>query len=183
MLKINPLLGRFRVKNQLQAMWARLYRVAYAWCHDADLASDLAQETVVKAFKNYSKLLDARVFDAWVFKILVNCWRDHLRKLKVTEPLDEDTLIQYTHPEHEHSQWEIINRVRNAIAQLSGDHRQIVTLVDLEGFTYSEVAEILDIPVGTVMSRLCRARHQLKQLLSDLESTRPEDKPKLWRIK
>ena len=61
----------------------------------------------------------------------------------------------------------IFQQVRNAIAKLNDEHRKVVTLIDLEEFSYAEVAEILDIPVGTVMSRLNRARMKLKESLQD----------------
>ncbi|HQT25493.1 MAG TPA: sigma factor-like helix-turn-helix DNA-binding protein, partial [Burkholderiales bacterium] len=67
-----------------------------------------------------------------------------------------------------HAQSQLVSRVRNAVAKLPLGQRQVLTLVDLEEFSYAEVSAILDIPVGTVMSRLCRARSTLKILLNEL---------------
>ncbi len=70
-------------------------------------------------------------------------------------------------PEDEHAQSQIVSRVREAIANLPIGQRQVLMLVDLEEFSYTEVATVLAIPIGTVMSRLCRARQALKTLLQE----------------
>ncbi len=143
----------------------RLYRLAMSWCHDAMLADDLVQETLNKAIKKRDQLKELEKLDAWLFKILHNTWMEHLRKQKPTidlddvDPLDEDT------PENLLSDEQIIIKVQQAVSQLPMAQRQVVTLVDLEGFSYLEVSEILEIPMGTVMSRLNRARVILKRRL------------------
>jgi RNA polymerase sigma-70 factor, ECF subfamily len=75
-------------------------------------------------------------------------------------------------PETQTERTRVVQDVRRAMTQLSDDHRQVVALVDLEGFAYAEVSEVLDVPIGTVMSRLSRARAQLRKLL--LEQAAPE---------
>jgi RNA polymerase sigma-70 factor (ECF subfamily) len=154
--------------QKLEDSRERLYRVAYAWCHDSVLADDLAQETLAKALSKAGQLRDMQLLHSWLFSILANCWRDHFRRLKNTDELDEleeAKLVSDNNPEDEHARNQIINRVRAAIADLPMGQRQALTLVDLEEFSYNEVAEILEIPVGTVMSRLCRARKGLKEIL------------------
>jgi RNA polymerase sigma-70 factor (ECF subfamily) len=138
------------------------------------LAADLVQETMEKALKRYSQLRDEKSLDAWLFAILANCWRDHCRRTKNMVDINEVTLTDHHDPEQGYEESRIINRVHRAIAQLKQEHRQVVTLVDLEGMAYNQVAEILAIPIGTVMSRLCRARRQLKDQLKDLKV---EDSP------
>lgn len=144
---------------------ARLYRVAYAWCHSAALADDLVQETLTKALQKSSQLRDPKARDAWLFTILTNCYRDHFRRQREMDDIDDVEISHDTTPESETNSTEIVGMVRKAIGQLSEGQRQVVTLVDLEGFSYGEVAQILDVPIGTVMSRLCRARTAMKAFL------------------
>jgi RNA polymerase sigma-70 factor (ECF subfamily) len=158
-------------QEQLEKMRPKLYRVAYSWSHNPALADDLVQETLVKALKNSRQLRDPALLNGWVFSILGNCWRDHFRQHREMEDIDEledYRCATHTTPEDDHSQSQVVSRVRDAVAQLPMGQRQVLTLVDLEGFPYVEVATILAIPIGTVMSRLCRARQALKTLLMEL---------------
>jgi len=147
----------------------RLYRTAYSWCHDAALADDLTQETLEKALKKHEQLRDPAALETWLFTILTNCWRDHFRRSKDMVDIDDVPLEHPSTPELEHQQHQIVREVRSAIGQLPVGQRQVLTLVDLEECSYLDVAQILDIPVGTVMSRLCRARRALKELLLDTD--------------
>ncbi|MEO6147446.1 MAG: sigma-70 family RNA polymerase sigma factor, partial [Sulfuriferula sp.] len=104
-------------------------------------------------------------------KILHNCWRDCFRCKKNNQDIDELEDYHYAHedtPEYLHSRSQVVDRVRAAVALLPIGQRQVLTLIDLEEFSYNEVAEILEIPVGTVMSRLCRGRQSLKVKLTEL---------------
>ena len=120
--------------------------------------------------------------EAWLYSILANCYRDHFRRHRASEEIDNNTLIYESTPEKESSEQEIVLKVRAAIAKLSEGQRQVVTLVDIQGLSYMEVAQILNVPIGTVMSRLCRARYALKDLLADL-SPNLADEVKIRRIK
>lgn len=162
---------------------ARLYRVAYAWCHSAALADDLVQETLTKALQKSSQLRDPKARDAWLFTILTNCYRDHFRRQRDMDDIDDVEISHDTTPETETSSSEIVGMVRKAVAQLSEGQRQVVTLVDLEGFSYGEVALILDVPIGTVMSRLCRARNAMKAFLLPEIQQHPEMVREIRRIK
>lgn len=153
------------LRQSLEQSRARLYRMAYAWCHNAALADDLAQEALTKALRKSNQLRDPKARDAWLFSILTNCYRDHFRRHRDMDDIDDVELSDETTPESRSSQQEVVVQVRAAIARLPQGQRQVVTLVDLEGFSYIEVAEILGVPIGTVMSRLCRARNALRALL------------------
>jgi len=156
-------------RKKLEQDRLRLYRIAFSWCHNAALADDLVQDTLTKAMQKSTQLRDPKAGNAWLFTILSNCYKDYFRRLRETEDVDNIDLLSEITPEYNMSQQETVNTVRGAIAQLSANQRQVVTLVDIEGFSYTEVATILDIPVGTVMSRLCRARKTLREsLLSTL---------------
>lgn len=152
-------------RKTLEQNRARLYRVAYSWSHNPALADDLVQETLTKALTKAGQLRDPRARDAWLFSIMANCYRDHFRRQREMDDIDDVELLHEATPESESSRHETIGRVRAAIARLPEGQRQVITLVDLEGFSYSEVAHILAVPVGTVMSRLCRARSALRALL------------------
>lgn len=156
----------FPARRRLEALRPRLHRLAYAWCHDAVLADDLVQDTLTKALIRGDQLRDEQAMESWLFSILNNCWRDHLRArrefLDVAE-LDEAILSESPGPEQNYASSQTTQRVRHAIAGLPLGQRQAITLVDIEECTYAEVARILDVPVGTVMSRLSRARLALKQ--------------------
>lgn len=172
--------------EQLEQIRPKLYRVAFSWCHNAALAEDLVQETLSKALKNSGQLRDPELLNNWLFRILANCWHDHFRKYRETEHIDALEDLRCVHestPEDEHAQAQIVDRVRGAISKLQLGQREVLTLVDLEEFSYAEVAEILGVPAGTVMSRLCRARRALKEHLQELAPQQPVHAPRLRRIK
>lgn len=155
------------LEHRLAASRTRLYRIAYAWCHDAPLAEDLVQETLAKALRHRKQLRDGRALDKWLFQILANTWRDHCRRKRDTVDIAHAGLATQDGPAVHHQTHEIVDQVRAAVGRLDPNQRQVVTLVDLQGFAYQEVAEVLDIPIGTVMSRLCRARKELRELLRE----------------
>ncbi len=152
-------------QNELKNKREQLYRVAYSWCNDELLADDLTNETLYKAFQKLNKLRDKSSINSWLFKILANCWYDHLRKIKPSESIDDIVFVDHETPDQLLQQQEIILHVRKAVGLLPMGQRQVITLIDLEGFSYEEVAAILSIPIGTVMSRLSRARLSLKESL------------------
>lgn len=158
-----------RRKNKLdlnlQKTRQSLLRVAFAWCNNETLAEDLVHEALTKALKNQHQINDPTKSEAWIFKILNNCWLEYLRKSRPSENIDDMFIVDPRNTEQQTEQLQIVDKVRHAVAQLPNAQRQVVTLVDLKGFSYNEVASILDIPAGTVMSRLNRARATLKQKL------------------
>jgi len=170
-------------KARLEQHRLRLYRIAYAWTHNAALADDLVQETLAKALQKSGQLRDPNAGEAWLYSILANCYRDHFRRSRVTEEIDENTITHESTPEKESSEQQVVLKVREAIARLSEGQRQVVTLVDIQGLSYMEVAQILNVPIGTVMSRLCRARHALKDLLGDFAPRTAAEESKIRRIK
>jgi len=171
------------LRRQLELSRNRLYRTAYSWCHDTHLADDLVQQTLLKALQNTHQLRELSGLDAWQFRILSNCWYDHCRRRRDVQDIDETPYWHDQTPEAEHGRDEKVKRVRDAIGALPMPQRQVITLVDLAGLSYSEVAEVLEIPVGTVMSRVCRARRTLKEYLIDLKPTQDEVRSQIRRIK
>ena len=147
----------------------RLYRMAYAWTHDPYLADDLVQQAICKALSNQKQLKDMAAAQSWLFRILANCLTDYHRVKR--EFLSDDSLLEVEHktPEWIAQEQQLVNKVRNGIQELPLTQRQVVTLIDLEGFAYATVSEILEIPVGTVMSRLCRGRKALRSILIEIK--------------
>ena len=169
-------------------MRPRLYRLAYAWCHDASLADDLAQDALTKALVRVDQLRDEASLESWLFSILNNAWRDHLRARREFvdfDDVDEMVLAHDDGPEKLYTKRQATMRVRSAIGDLPMAQRQVITLVDIEECSYAQVAQVLGVPVGTVMSRLSRARLAIKKELSReyMQDERAEERPHLRRVK
>ncbi|MBI5898418.1 MAG: RNA polymerase sigma factor [Rhodocyclales bacterium] len=163
-------------RQSLEAARPGLYRVAYAWCRDAALADDLTQEATAKALERGDQLRDPTRMKSWLFAILSRCWHDHLRSRHPQQDIDElaeEHLAGDSSPADDFERRQTVARVRTAVARLPVGQRQVLTLVDLEEFSYAEVGEILGIPIGTVMSRLCRGRRALRDELLRAEATTP----------
>jgi RNA polymerase sigma-70 factor (ECF subfamily) len=154
-------------RHEVAAMWKRLYRVAYSWCHDPHLAADLVQDTLAKALKNRHQLRERAAIQGWLFAILANTWRDHCRGIRHTVDIDAIELAHDSDLETDSERNNMLRKLRAAIARLGRDQREVLTLVVLEGMAYDEVARVLDIPIGTVTSRLCRAREILRKNLRE----------------
>lgn len=158
-------------RRRIEQSREMLYRLAYAWCHDAPLADDLAQEALLRALSREAQLRDPDRLKSWLCAILANCLKDHHRRRREYQDMDAIEELEAdmrSMPEDSAAVAELALRVRKEIARLPLGQRQVVTLVDLEGFSYAEVGEVLDVPIGTVMSRLCRARQALRAPLMGL---------------
>ncbi len=168
MNKFCKLLAIRELKQEFAKRRTKLYRVAYSWCHSPTLADDLVQETMLKAFKNVESLKNQATLDTWLYRILSNNWHDYLRvQGRNTELFDMSDDDSMEHSEL-YQQSQIVARVRSTVAQLPMPLREVVSLADFAGFSYVDIADILEIPIGTVMSRLYRARQILKEQLLDL---------------
>lgn len=170
---VTALSARRRMQRRCAEARPRLLRLAWSWCHDRDLAEDLVQETCARALERAGQLRDPERLLPWMTRILANVHRDWLRARREV-PLEElepvDALVERNGAERE----EAVARVHRAMAALTDEHRKVVTLVDLMGFSYAEVADALEVPVGTVMSRLGRARDRLRTALDPgAEAPRP----------
>lgn len=160
-----------RLDRQLSEQRPRLHRMAVAWCGDPILADDLVQDTLTKALEKQEQLKDEERLGAWLYRILHNCWMEYLRTQKPTLDIDEVELTCTDCPEKQFADDQLAEQVRAAVEALPIGQRQVMTLVDLEGCSYEQVALILDIPQGTVMSRLSRARETMKKRLQGVRQT------------
>ncbi len=162
------------LQDQIVESRNKLYRIALAWCGDEMLADDLVQETITAGMKNYKQLRDENSMFGWICSIMRNNWYRHLRKQKNHDDIDDQLPSSENGPLGHCQEIDIIKQVRQAVAGLTLDQRQVISLVDLGALSYCEVAQSLDIPVGTVMSRLHRAR---KSLLKKLEADQNRKTP------
>lgn len=160
-----------------------LYYVAYSWCHDEALASDLVQETLTRGWKNRNQLKESDAEKTWLFTILKNCWKDHWRKHQSMNDIDDVEMVEENGPFYEHHREQTLSRIRSAMSKLNKGQREVLSLVAIDGASYDEVAKILNIPKGTVMSRLCRARSNLKKKFQDIEMDSFEKKVSIRRVK
>jgi len=154
-----------------------MYNFAYRLTYDEDDAKDLVQETYLKAFRFIDSFQRGTNAKAWLFRILKNSFiNDFRKKSKQPAKVDYQEVETYYNSEGvdesittdlrvEAVQDMIGDEVSNALNSLAVDFRTVIILCDLEGFTYEEMAKILDIPIGTVRSRLHRARNLLKDKL------------------
>lgn len=181
MVGISRFAAQHHLRRQAKDLRPTLYRLAWSWCHDAQLADDLAQDTLVRGLERIEQLREPEQLKVWLCQILCNLHRDYLRARRECVPCEEAGLIAEEDPEREVGRQQLVASVREAMRSLTDDHRKVLTLVDLTECSYAEVAEILQIPVGTVMSRLYRARDRLKTLLEEQRAA--PVRPALRRVK
>lgn len=175
-LNVNKRQNQFN--DSLQTHYAKLYRLSFAWTRQAYLAEDLVQETMLKSIENQHQLQSLQEMGPWLCKIMHNAYMDKLRYQKKWSfaEMDEIDLHQSAKCCEETFMAEQAEMsIHAAIGCLSPQQRQVVTLVDMQGYSYQETAAILDVPVGTIMSRLSRAREKLKSLLQQ-EAMQPRAK-------
>jgi RNA polymerase sigma-70 factor (ECF subfamily) len=149
---------------ELVALLPRLRRFAVALCSSPTLADDLVQSACIRALANADGWTAGTRFDAWMFRILRNLWIDELRRNRTTGPMEDvDARSDLVGDSGEARAMDklVLEDVRRAIEALPPEQREVLILVCVEDLSYREVAEILDVPVGTVMSRLARARKKL----------------------
>lgn len=157
--------------HQIETLRPQLYRVAVSWCNDEMLADDIVQDALAKAVQNIAQLKDPEALKSWLFTILNNQWREYLRRNRPCLDIDELVFVADSDPEADQQRQQTCDLVRSAIAELPLSQRQTITLVDLEDMSYQEVAKALNVPIGTVMSRLNRARKALLQKIEHQEKT------------
>lgn len=156
-----------------------LYNFARWLSGDADEARDLVQETFVKALKGFGSFQEGTNFRAWMFRILRNTFLTSRTGLEYrkTEQEDEKGLDEVSgtkdSPELDLIRRADVEMVRKAIAQLSLPFREVLLLADIEEMKYQEVADALSIPIGTVMSRLARARKQVREYILQNAGVKP----------
>lgn len=175
----NAVKGDMRAFEELITCHEKIvYNIAYRMLPNQEDVKDISQEVFLKVYKNLYKFDFKSAFSTWIYRITVNTCIDEIRKRKgketysMDEELEsEDSLIkkQFSDngqtPEDVFISAEESQQLTEAISLLSEEYKTIITLRDLEGFSYSEITEITGVSMGTVKSRLARARLRLKNIL------------------
>lgn len=170
--------NRVRFEEEALALAEQVYRVARRLSSSREEAEDLVQETYSRAFRNWRSFEPGTNLRAWLFRILTNLNIDRGRREQrapTTEPIEEGDYALYNRLEAESGDSDeerVVERlsqdsVVDALAAVPRDFRDVIVLVDIGDFSYKDAAQILDIPVGTVMSRLHRGRRILKHELAE----------------
>lgn len=158
-----------------------LYSAALRMTRNSSDAEDLVQETFLRAYRSYGSFEEGTNLRAWLYRILtntfINSYRSKKRRPEQTDIEDVEDLYLYRRagaisggPLGQSAEEELLthvtdSQVKDAIESLPDTFRMVVLLADVEGFSYKEIAEIIDIPIGTVMSRLHRGRRALQKAL------------------
>jgi RNA polymerase sigma-70 factor, ECF subfamily len=171
---------RVRFEEEALQLSDQVYQVARRLTGSREEAEDLVQETYARAFRAWRSFEPGTNLRAWLFRILTNLNIDRGRRIQRSpdmQPLEENDYFLYNKLEESAGEANVDERrvverlsqndTVSALAELPHDFRDVVLLVDLADFTYSDAAQILDIPIGTVMSRLHRGRRMLKRNLAE----------------
>ena len=171
---------RARFEEEALELADQVYRVARRLVGSREEAEDLVQETYARAFRSWRSYTHGTNMRAWLLRILTNLNVDRGRRIQRTpqsQPLEEGDYylankLASTAGEEALDQEQVVERMSQdsivkALADIQPQFRDVVVLVDIGDFTYADAAQILDIPMGTVMSRLHRGRRALKQKLAE----------------
>jgi len=150
-------------KTDLIALLPRLQRYAGNLCRSSGDADDLVQMTCVRVLEKHEQFSPGTNFDRWAFTIMSSVQNNHLRAQKKHQHQDISEAMLYTQDDNESNTYHA--QVMTLVKNLAITQRQAISLVYIEGFSYRETAEILDVPIGTIMSRIARGRAKLSQQL------------------
>ncbi len=172
--------GRVRFEEEALGLADQVYRVARRLVGTREEAEELVQDTYIRAFRSWSSYTPGTNMRAWLLRILTNLNLDRGRKIQRTpdlQPLEEGDYflankLAAAEGEQALDQERVVEKlsqdnVVGALSELPHDFRDVVVLVDIGEFSYADAAQILDVPMGTVMSRLHRGRRLLKQKLAE----------------
>ncbi len=158
---------------------SKVYNIAMGMLSDPDDALDAAQEVFINVYKSISSFKENSSLSTWIYRVCANVCKDFLRKrmrrpgiVSIDSQDDEDTepieITDNTHsPEQIWEKEELKNLVRSEMDKLSPEYKEVLLLCDIEGLSYDEISLILKCPVGTVKSRLNRARQALRKKISE----------------
>lgn len=170
---------RIRFEEEVLALADQVYRVARRFVSTREEAEDLVQDTYARAFRSWRSYTPGTNLRAWLMRILTNLNIDRGRREQRTpdmQPMEEGDYFLYNRLEEtnsgEEDEQRIVERlsqdsVVQALSAVPHDFRDVIVLVDIGDFSYQDAAQILDVPIGTVMSRLHRGRRILKSRLAE----------------
>ena len=158
---------------ELAALLPRLRRFARTIVWHREDADDLVQTALERALARSGQWQPGTRLDSWMFRIIKNAWVDEVRRrMRPDRVLPPEAEGEHIGDDSAESQQQRM-AIEQAVAMLSDDHRLVIGLVLVDGLPYKEAAEVLDLPIGTLTSRLARARDALQALLSDQARTVP----------
>ena len=159
------------IRAEIAALVPRLRRFAYAISGNRDEGDDLVQQACLKALSRLNQYQRGTRLDSWMFRIIQTTHIDAIRRRKrQATPAEPELLERQSDEGREAGRSEqrlLLARVRAAIAELPEEQRAVMALVAIEGYSYKEAADVLETPIGTVMSRLARARARLMPLMAE----------------
>ena len=159
----------------------KIIQLAYRYVHDHDEAMDVAQEAFIKAYRSLGRFRGDSAFFTWIYRIAINTAKNHLVASGRRPPrsdLDAQEaeqyegatgLREYATPEHVLLRDELKETIASAIRELPDDLRTAITLRELEGLSYEEIAQAMECPIGTVRSRIFRAREAIDGRMKTLQ--------------
>ena len=151
----------------------KLYRLAYRLTGQRDDAEDLVQDLLLKLYPRQEEMQGIKKLAPWLSRVLYNLFIDHVRRQQ-RSPIDlmnDDEVVYSTHasqiaePSAVADSEITLQLINSALKKLSEDHRILITLHDVEGYSLQEINEMTGTPVGTIKSRLSRARHKLREII------------------
>jgi RNA polymerase sigma-70 factor (ECF subfamily) len=157
-------------EDQLTGLLPRLRRFAHGLSRNSADADDLTQMTIERALRSKAQWQPGTRLDSWLYRIMRNLWidtaRSRGRKERLEAPADEAEALGHDPRDGIEASIDLA-RVMAAMDQLPGEQREVIALILIEGFGYREAAEMLDLPIGTVSSRLVRGRTALLALVGE----------------
>ncbi|MCX7956329.1 MAG: sigma-70 family RNA polymerase sigma factor [Endomicrobia bacterium] len=144
-----------------------IYNIALFKTQNISLAEEIAQETIIRIYKNIKKFKFKSSFYTWIYRITYNIMKDIIKKFKPIGEFSTEEMIISEREEidEELHKVEVYNKIKQLISKIPHKFQFVLILADIEGKTYQEIAEILKVGIGTVKSRLFRAREMLKRLV------------------
>jgi RNA polymerase sigma-70 factor (ECF subfamily) len=159
----------------------KVFNIAFGMMHNHDDAYDISQEVFIRVFKSIRKFKGQSSFSTWLYRITTNACLDELRKRKNNKniiSIDQEIQLEDGEvfrqieddgptPELVAERNELREIIKEAISKLSDEHKEVIVLRDIQGFSYDDIADIIKCPQGTVKSRINRARRMLKEILKN----------------
>jgi RNA polymerase sigma-70 factor (ECF subfamily) len=174
---------RMAFQKLVERYQRRIFGLCYGMVRNPDDAMDLVQETFVKVFKSLERFEGQSSFYTWAYRIATNVSIDFLRKQKRQRTVDYDDAIMRddevedigsllpsrlgVNPAKVYGRRELLEKIEEALGTLSDHHRQAILLREVEGLSYQEIADVMEVSIGTVMSRLHHARKNMQKQLAD----------------
>lgn len=156
-------------ENAISAHWADIVRLGILMFADETEAEEVAQQTFFKAYTAWDSFEGRASVRTWLFRIAVNVCRRNLTTRKRFQGERLEHQIELAHPETDPREIQMQEKVRQALEQVAPPHRLILTLFCIEGMKHQEIANIFDVPEGTVWSRLHKAKQELKKAFHTIE--------------